>query len=101
MSAEQAKEVQVTRDYRDEAERTDVELGDMVQPRKVQNMTMRNLRRFLIGNKLNFIGLCIVGLFLFLALFGRHIGPYDPYAKRRHHQRETGRTVDEPSDGDR
>ena len=44
-------------------------------------MTLRNLRRFLIGNRLNFIGLCLVMLFLFLSIFGSAIAPYDPTAK--------------------
>lgn len=81
MSAEHAQEPHLTRDYRDEAEKSDLELGDLAKVRKTQNMTVRNLKRFLIGNRLNFVGLCIVGLFLFLAIFGRHIGPYDPYGK--------------------
>jgi len=81
MSVEHAQPGQLTRDYRDEAERSDVQLGDLTRAPKAQNMTIRNLKRFLIGNKLNFLGLCIVAMFLFLAIFGRHIGPYDPYAK--------------------
>ena len=41
----------------------------------------RNLRRFLIGNRLNFAGLVIVGLFLFLSVFGEALAPHDPYAQ--------------------
>ncbi|HQY31344.1 MAG TPA: hypothetical protein PK691_08660, partial [Thermomicrobiales bacterium] len=80
MSAEQLNPPTLTRDYREEAERTDVDLSS-IAVRKSPNMTVRNLKRFLIGNKLNLVGLILVGMFLFLALFGRHIGPYDPYAK--------------------
>ena len=36
-----------------------------------RNQLRRNLRRFLIGNRLNLIGLVIVVLFFLLALFGR------------------------------
>src|SRR5689334_16022997 len=81
MSAEQVQQVGLTRDYRDEAERTDVALGDLRGARKSPNMTVRNLKRFLIGNRLNLLGLSLVVLFLFLSVAGRYIGPYDPYAK--------------------
>jgi peptide/nickel transport system permease protein len=60
---------------------TDRSLGHVTEPRRASNQTMRNLRRFLIGNRLNLLGLCIVGLFFFLALFGETIAPHDPYAK--------------------
>jgi peptide/nickel transport system permease protein len=36
----------------------------------------RNLKRFLIGNRLNLIGVIIVALFFFLAIFGEAIAPY-------------------------
>ncbi len=40
----------------------------------------RNLKRFLIGNRLNLLGVIIVLVFLFLALFGEFLAPHDPYA---------------------
>ena len=40
----------------------------------------RNLRRFLIGNRLNLIGLLIVAGFFVLAVFGEWLAPYDPTA---------------------
>jgi peptide/nickel transport system permease protein len=48
------------------------------RPRR--NQLRSNLRRFLIGNRLNLIGVVIVVLFFFLSLFGELIAPYDPYA---------------------
>ena len=81
MSAEDAQAAGLTRDYRDEAERSDVSLADLKQAYKTPNLTVRNLKRFLIGNKLNLVGLSLVGLFIFLAIFGRVIAPYDPYGK--------------------
>ena len=36
---------------------------------------------FLIGNKLNLIGLIVVVLFFLLAIFGQVLAPYDPYAQ--------------------
>ena len=56
-------------------------LGQVGSGHRAQNMTLRNLRRFLIGNRLNFIGLCLVMLFLFLSIFGSAVAPYDPTAK--------------------
>lgn len=44
-----------------------------------QNQLVRNLKRFLIGNRLNLIGVIIVILFITLALFGQVLAPYDPY----------------------
>lgn len=41
----------------------------------------RNLKRFLIGNKLNLVGLVIVVVFFSLAIFGQALAPYDPYAQ--------------------
>ena len=35
---------------------------------------------FLVGNRLNLLGVIIVGLFLFLAVFGELLAPHDPYA---------------------
>ena len=41
----------------------------------------RNLRRFLISNRLNLLGLLIVAGFFFLAVFGETLAPHDPYAQ--------------------
>ena len=41
----------------------------------------RNLRRFLIGNRLNLIGLAIVLAFFFLSIFGELLAPHDPNAQ--------------------
>ncbi|HKG27477.1 MAG TPA: ABC transporter permease, partial [Thermomicrobiales bacterium] len=41
----------------------------------------RNLKRFLIGNRLNLAGVCIVFLFFFMAIFGELLAPHDPYAQ--------------------
>jgi peptide/nickel transport system permease protein len=46
-----------------------------------QNQLRRNLKRFLIGNKLNLIGVIIVFMFFFLSIFGQAVAPYDPYAQ--------------------
>ncbi|HEU5434355.1 MAG TPA: ABC transporter permease [Thermomicrobiales bacterium] len=46
-----------------------------------QNQLRRNLRRFLIGNRLNLIGVIIVVMFFVLSLFGQIFAPYDPYAQ--------------------
>lgn len=43
------------------------------------NQTVRNLKRFLLGNRLNLIGFIIVVVFFFLAIFGEALAPYDPY----------------------
>ena len=40
--------------------------------RRPQGQLQRNLKRFLIGNRLNLIGLIIVGFFFFFALFGSY-----------------------------
>jgi peptide/nickel transport system permease protein len=50
-------------------------------PRRDTSQLRRNLKRFLIGNRLNFVGLVIVLLFVFLSLFGQALAPYDPYAQ--------------------
>jgi peptide/nickel transport system permease protein len=39
----------------------------------------RNVRRFLVANRLNLTGLIIVALFLLLALFGEWLAPHDPF----------------------
>jgi peptide/nickel transport system permease protein len=52
-----------------------------------RNHLRRNLRRFLIGNRLNLIGTCLVVLFVVMALVGFlddrgvHVTPSDPYAQ--------------------
>lgn len=53
-------------------------LGVLAQ-RRSSNQLGRNLRRFLIGNRLNLIGVIIVLTFLFLSLFGQAVAPQDPY----------------------
>ncbi|MCA9877091.1 MAG: ABC transporter permease, partial [Thermomicrobiales bacterium] len=60
------------------ASATDPSLADTSRS---QSQLRRNLKRFLIGNRLNFIGLCLVVLFFFLAVFGEAIAPHDPYAQ--------------------
>lgn len=47
--------------------------------RRERSQLRRNLHRFLIVNRLNLVGVSIVLLFLFLALFGEALAPYDPY----------------------
>jgi peptide/nickel transport system permease protein len=47
---------------------------------KSESQLRKNLKRFLVGNRLNLLGVIIVGLFLFLALFGELLAPHDPYA---------------------
>ncbi len=46
-----------------------------------QSQIRRNLKRFLIGNKLNLVGVIIVIIFFVLAIFGQALAPYDPYAQ--------------------
>ena len=79
MSAEQAHSL--TRRLRNDAEDTSMSLGEVGPLKKSPNQTLRNLRRFIIGNRLNLLGLCIVVIFLFLSAFGSVIAPYDPAAK--------------------
>jgi peptide/nickel transport system permease protein len=64
-----------------DAENPPSSLGDLTSASKAPNMTLRNLRRFMIGNRLNLLGLCLVALFLFLSAFGSIIAPFDPAAK--------------------
>jgi peptide/nickel transport system permease protein len=78
MSADQAR---ASRNLAFDAENLSLPLAAVGAGHKRQNMTLRNLRRFLIGNRLNLIGLLLVLLFLFLSLFGSAIAPYDPTAK--------------------
>ncbi len=47
---------------------------------KSTNHLRRNLKRYLIGNRLNLAGLVIVVTFFFLAIFGELVAPHDPYA---------------------
>ena len=47
---------------------------------KSRNQMRRNLQRFLVGNRLNLLGVIIVAVFIFLALFGEFLAPHDPYA---------------------
>jgi peptide/nickel transport system permease protein len=47
--------------------------------RRATNQLQRNLKRFLIGNRLNLAGVIIVLLFLFLSIFGEAVAPQDPY----------------------
>lgn len=57
------------------------------QARAERSQFQRNLRRFLIGNRLNLIGVVIVAMFFILALIGflddrgLQLTPYDPYAQ--------------------
>ncbi|MFT4038263.1 MAG: ABC transporter permease [Thermomicrobiales bacterium] len=44
-----------------------------------QSQLQRNLKRFLIDNRLNLLGVILVVLFFFLAIFGEAIAPHDPY----------------------
>lgn len=43
------------------------------------NQLRRNLHRFLIANRLNLLGVIIVTVFVFLAIFGEFLAPHDPY----------------------
>jgi peptide/nickel transport system permease protein len=79
MSVEQASSL--SRSSLLDAENTSPPLGELGALKKRPNQTIRNLRRFMIGNRLNLLGLCIVVLFLFLSAFGSTIAPYDPAAK--------------------
>ncbi|MEZ4665807.1 MAG: ABC transporter permease [Thermomicrobiales bacterium] len=53
---------------------------DQMGNTKQESQLRRNLRRFLVDNRLNLVGVIIVGLFLFLAVFGELLAPHDPYA---------------------
>lgn len=48
---------------------------------KVRNQLRRNLRRFVLGNPLNLIGLVLVAGFVLLSFFGGLLAPHDPYAQ--------------------
>jgi peptide/nickel transport system permease protein len=47
---------------------------------KSESQLRKNLTRFLVNNRLNLVGVIIVALFLFLAIFGEILAPHDPYA---------------------
>jgi peptide/nickel transport system permease protein len=49
--------------------------------RRPTNRFRRNLKRFLVGNRLNLVGMIIVGTFFFLAIFGETLAPHDPYGE--------------------
>jgi peptide/nickel transport system permease protein len=55
-------------------------LGSLSQGRSGGQLR-RNLRRFLIANRLNLAGVVIVVLFFFMAIFGELLAPRDPYAQ--------------------
>jgi peptide/nickel transport system permease protein len=55
-------------------------LGSLAR-RPAANQLRRNLKRFLIGNRLNLVGVSIVGIFFFLAIFGEIIAPHNPYGQ--------------------
>ncbi len=48
-------------------------------PQPATHQLRRNLRRFLVGNRLNLVGAIVVVLFLLLSLFGQLISLHDPY----------------------
>src|SRR5688572_26727344 len=81
MNVEGAQPSPLARASEFDADEAPLSLARAGVPRKSQNMTVRNLRRFLIGNRLNLFGLLLVMLFLFLSVFGAVIAPYDPTAK--------------------
>jgi peptide/nickel transport system permease protein len=54
---------------------------DLGRRRAERSQLRRNLRRFLVGNRLNLIGLVIVLAFFFLSIFGELLAPHDPYAQ--------------------
>ena len=56
----------------------------------------RNLRRFLIDNRLNLIGVLIVLGFLFLSLFGTVLAPHDPYAQNIMSAKLLAPSIDHP-----
>lgn len=52
---------------------------EAVDGRQGRNPVWRNLRRFVLGNPLNLIGLVLVTGFVFLSFFGTLLAPHDPY----------------------
>lgn len=81
MSVEGARSSPLARASVFDAESGSLSLADAGAARRSPNQTVRNLRRFLIGNRLNLFGLMLVLLFLFLSMFGAVIAPDDPTAK--------------------
>ncbi len=59
--------------------------------RRGASQLRRNLKKYLIGNRLNLAGLCIVILFFFMAIFGEMLAPRDPYAPEHHPARSCWR----------
>lgn len=79
MSIEQASDSPVVQEKAIvAAPATSSSLGNLVQ-RRSSNQMRRNLKRFLIGNRLNLVGVIIVLIFFFLSLFGEAVAPHDPY----------------------
>jgi peptide/nickel transport system permease protein len=58
---------------------TSSSLGAAAAQRSRGRMLRRNLRRFLVKNRLNLIGVIIVAIFLFLSFFGTLLAPHDPF----------------------
>jgi peptide/nickel transport system permease protein len=61
------------------AERFESGLSALPQ-RRGRSQLRRNLRRFLVANRLNLAGVVIVVIFLLMAIFGKALAPYDPIA---------------------
>jgi peptide/nickel transport system permease protein len=53
-------------------------LGEVTQ-RRPSNQLKYNIKRFLIANRLNLIGVIIVAVFFLLSIFGEAVAPHDPY----------------------
>jgi peptide/nickel transport system permease protein len=49
--------------------------------RRGASQLRRNLKKYLVGNRLNLAGVCIVVLFFFMAIFGEMLAPRDPYGQ--------------------
>jgi peptide/nickel transport system permease protein len=58
-----------------------VRLADAARERRQRSQLQRNLRRFMVGNKLNLVGMVLVVLFLLLAIGGQAVAPHDPYVQ--------------------
>jgi ABC-type dipeptide/oligopeptide/nickel transport system permease subunit len=54
---------------------------DALSKRRSGGQLRTNLKRFLIGNRLNLAGVVIVALFFFMAIFGELLAPRNPYAQ--------------------
>lgn len=57
------------------------ELASLTGAATAQSQLRRNLKRFLVGNRLNLAGLIIVIIFFVLAIFGQLLAPRDPFAQ--------------------